>query len=153
MAIIRKTSRFSKLMKVMLVALVMSVVLGSFYVPPAATPVQAAVEEDASKRQTDNEIAGASKDAKDKLSGFTGGVSSFWEGIKNWIGGIFKGLDDSIQGMFGGEEDAGMGAFFGTVVWAIIIITFLFVVAFAYNIIKGMFGGGESSVSERYRKQ
>lgn len=153
MSHIRKASCLSTtFLRLISTALILSVVLGGFCVSPVVAPVQAAIEDETSKRDTDSEVAGASKDAKDKLDGFTGGVSGFFDGIKSWFGEHFYTLSQFINETFGAEEDAGMGAFFGTVVWAICIAVLLFIGLFAYNIIKGVFGGGESSVSERYRK-
>ena len=152
MSIFHKMNRSTGTLKVIVMSLVFAVALGSLYVTPAVALVQAASEEEKSKRDADSEVVGASKEARDKLDGFTGGIKSFFNGIKSWFGEKFKDMNDSIYGMFGGEEDAGMGAFFGTAVWGIIIIAFLFLVVLAYNMVKGIFGGGESSVSERYRK-
>ena len=152
MSIIHKTNRSTGTLKVMVMSLMFAFALGSFNVPLAVAPVQAAGEEDISKRNEKSETTSSSREAKDKLDGFTGGIKSFFNGITSWFGEKFKSMNDSIYGMFGGEVDEGMGTFFGSLVWGVIGIAFLFLAALAYNMVKGIFGGGESSVSERYRK-
>ena len=152
MPIFHKMNRSTGILKVMVVSLMFAFALGSFYAPLTVAPVQAAGEDGASKHDEKSETTGASREAKDKLDGFTDGIKSFFNGIKNWFGEKFKSMNDSIYGMFGGEVDEGMGTFFGSLVWGVIGIAFLFLVALAYNMVKGIFGGGESSVSERYRK-
>jgi len=111
--------------------------------------------EDVSKRDQDSETADASKEARDKLEGASSGISGIFSDIRNFFVGTYTDFDNWINHLFGFEHGEGTQAYFGTLIYAFLLIVFLFVGKFIYNIFAGLFEykGSRSRVPERYRKE
>ncbi len=103
--------------------------------------------EDLSQRDAQSETAGASKEAKGKLSGAADGVTGFFGGIIGWI----KGVTNSINKMWGMENGSGVAMVVNGMFYLILITVFLFVGKMFLNILKDAVKG-KNSVDARYQK-
>lgn len=112
----------------------------------AETAFSARSTEDVSKRDFDSETTDASRQAKEKLDGATSGITGIFTDIKNWFVGIYTGFDNWMKGVFGFDRGEGTEAFFGSIIYFFLILVFLFVGKFVYNIFAGLFKykGGRS---------
>lgn len=111
--------------------------------------------EEESHRDLDSETTEASREAKDKLEGATRGVSGIFSDIRNFFVDTWTAFDTWMDHLFGFDNAEGTEAYFGTLIYAFLLIVFLFVGKFVYNIFAGLFtykGRRPGRVQERYRK-
>ncbi|MGP0629102.1 hypothetical protein ACTRW9_05325 [Nitrospina sp. 32_T5] len=121
------------------------VILGGAVLQPVPA-LSANVYEEVAQRDSDMEVTDASKEAQEKLDGATSGITGVFQDIKNFFVDTWTGFDNWMKALFGFDRGEGSEAFFGTIIYAFLILVFLFVGKFIYNIFSGLFKyrGGRS---------
>ena len=111
--------------------------------------------EDLSQRNYAGETQEASRDARENVSGTWSSITGFFSKMATGIGNAIDRLVAGVNGVFGFEKGEGPQAIFGGTFYVFLILVFLFVGKFLFNIVrdsvKGLAGAGPGN-DARYRK-